>query len=702
MIHSIYVKSYLQPDKKKESKRKTEEVKVDTSEGHIHWRRKKEVSVQHVFTPATFKFSRPLEYSGITADHVKDKNLEIEVCITQRYSHRSFLIGMVRMSLKSAVKKLVKEKLPLIPCMNHTIPSSMKVYCASDLNVMNNTPGGNIFFSNPNVRVVLPEDSDDVSEKAASNPDLQEGNQSLRSSHIDMEGTFTSMTDVPKLDLSNLALNESGYSSEVHVTVPCEMGSPDSKVLNSSQLRNVKSPDISSRDTSSTVAGPSLDSIESHKIVTPANKPLDLVVEISDLDTDKLESVAVIEPVNRSDNNVCDLADETVMDRLSGVTVESRNDLETKKHGKKHKDRKTDKPTTSKGDKLTWDYSDIPDVVSRDIGMVGVPWKEGEAPVLLPMETRMGIQGSQKTKMVKNEERQKAHRRSKTKYSQPVPGTAVLLPQIVVTQPPETKTVPETVIIVPEQTQSVLETEKENDTKLSNVQEEQNVSDKQIKTGLKKLDRKSFINVGKAFGKKNKENVSENIEKTVDKQGKSGKVKPRLKLISKNKDNNSAVKGIHFDKDVSNISDRVLEEDSEFVGVKVDKTVKNDAKSGLRVEDSNRPVSVSRTSSGSSVVVDMEQLSRQTSSAHVIEVLDDDISITELDDNDLLFTDRSEAPSLVGGTLSDMESGLSDYRLPECKSPTQYMIPVQVYDVDDTSCDESMSFDEPDLPTTEL
>lgn len=701
MIHSIYVKSYLQPDKKKESKRKTEEVKVDTSEGHIHWKWKKEVSVQHVFTPATFKFSRPLEYSGITAEHVKDKNLEIEVCITQRYSHRSFLIGMVRMSLKSAVRKLVKEKLPLIPCMNHTIPSSMKVYCASDLNVMNNTPGGNIFFSNPNVRVVLPEDSDDVSEKAASNPDLQEGNQALHSSHIDMEGTFTSVSDIPKLDLSNLALNESGYSSEVHVTVPTEMGSLDSKVLNSGQLSRVKSPDISNHDTPSVVAGPSLDSVESHKIDTSANKTLDSVVEISDLDTDKLESVAVVEPVNKSDNNVSALADETVMDHLSGVTVESRNDLETKKHGKKHKDRKTGKSTTSKGDKLTWDYSDIPDVMSQDIETVAVPWKEGEAPVLLPMETRMGIQGSQKTKLVKNEERQKAHRRSKTKHSQPVPGTAVLLPQIVVTQPPETKTVPETVITVPEQTQSVLE--KENDTKLSHVQEEQNVPDKQIKTGLKKLDRKSFINVGKAFGKKNKENVSQNIEKTVDKQGKSGKVKPRMKLFSSSKDNNSGVKGIHFDKDVSNISDRALEEeDSEFIGVKVDKTVKNDAKSGLHVEDSKRPVSVSRTSSGSSVVVDMEQLSRQTSSAHVIELLDNDISITELDDNDLLFTDRSEAPSLVGGTLSDMESGLNDYRLPECKSPTQYMIPVQVYDVDDTSCDESMSFDEPDLPTTEL
>lgn len=158
------------PDKKKDSKRKTEEIRVDTSESHIHHNSKNSsAGVQHIYKPTTFKFVKSLEYTGISKEQINTKSVQLEVCITQKYSKRSFLIGLYHMPLKSAVRKIVKDKYPLIPCMNHTIPSNMKVYSASQLDITTPLP---VFYSNPNSRNSI-SDFSECSDRAVSDPDLQ-------------------------------------------------------------------------------------------------------------------------------------------------------------------------------------------------------------------------------------------------------------------------------------------------------------------------------------------------------------------------------------------------------------------------------------------------------------------------------------------------------------------------------------------------
>ncbi|XP_069119661.1 uncharacterized protein [Argopecten irradians] len=168
MIHSIYVKTYLMPDKKKNSKRKTEEVRVESTEAHLQVKKGSQ-GYQHVYAPTTFKFTKPLEYTDVTADLVQNRSVQIEVCITQKYSKRSFLIGQYHMPLKSAVRKLVRTSYPLIPCMNHTIPNNMKIYCASDLQVTNSAQ---VFYSNPNIRSLSLSDFSEGSERALSELEL--------------------------------------------------------------------------------------------------------------------------------------------------------------------------------------------------------------------------------------------------------------------------------------------------------------------------------------------------------------------------------------------------------------------------------------------------------------------------------------------------------------------------------------------------
>lgn len=126
MISSIYVKSYLKPDKAHESKRKTEEVKVTSSTGYMTTPDK----TQTILSPVTFRFSKPLDYSSVTTDIVREKTVQFEVCVMQKYTRKSFLISMYRLPCKSAVKQLVRKKYKLIPCSNPTIPDNMKVYSA--------------------------------------------------------------------------------------------------------------------------------------------------------------------------------------------------------------------------------------------------------------------------------------------------------------------------------------------------------------------------------------------------------------------------------------------------------------------------------------------------------------------------------------------------------------------------------------------
>ena len=59
--------------------------------------------------------------------------MRLEVCITQKNTKRAFLIALVHMPLTVAVRRPIRERYPLIPCMNYTIPNNMRVYSARDI-----------------------------------------------------------------------------------------------------------------------------------------------------------------------------------------------------------------------------------------------------------------------------------------------------------------------------------------------------------------------------------------------------------------------------------------------------------------------------------------------------------------------------------------------------------------------------------------
>ncbi|XP_070207512.1 uncharacterized protein [Littorina saxatilis] len=151
MIHSIFVRGYFIPDSVRKTVRRTEEILVDVPEGG--GKETPKTGIQHIFTPSSFKFRTPLLYTGVTSDIVKARSLQLEVCMTQKRSHRPFLMAMVHMPLRTAVRRPIREKYPLIPCMNITIPNNMRVYSATDLQ-LESSKGGN---SRLNGRVASPQ-----------------------------------------------------------------------------------------------------------------------------------------------------------------------------------------------------------------------------------------------------------------------------------------------------------------------------------------------------------------------------------------------------------------------------------------------------------------------------------------------------------------------------------------------------------------
>ncbi|GFS06415.1 hypothetical protein ElyMa_002964900 [Elysia marginata] len=142
MIESIFVRSYLIPDAVKKTNRKTEDVRVEMSN-------KKETTqktalqngIQHIFTPSSFKFETPLLYTGVTKAIVAERSVRLEVCMTQKHTRRAFLMAIVHMPLSVAVRRPIRERYPLIPCMNYTIPNNMRVYSARDI-ILENAAGG--------------------------------------------------------------------------------------------------------------------------------------------------------------------------------------------------------------------------------------------------------------------------------------------------------------------------------------------------------------------------------------------------------------------------------------------------------------------------------------------------------------------------------------------------------------------------------
>lgn len=696
MIYTIYVKSYLYPDKKKDSKRKTEEVKVEGSEGHMHLKKRKDKpSAQHVFTPVSFKFDKALEYSGITADIIKEKQLQIDVCITQRYSHRSFMIGMLLLPLKTAIKKVVKEKYPLIPCMNHTIPASMRVYSASELHITSNA--ARVFYSNPNVRVMIPEDIDDNSEKAVSNPDLKQEYSS--STEVNMSG-YPKI--VPKLDFSNLTLDESGYSSEQQVSVPGELESPDS----------VKGKDIVQEIQAFTTID--MDTGKDDK-VKKLFKTVKQTISPRDRNVKKLSTCEVIE-IEFGDSEADtprdlkidqDIPREIRVDqgKVSGVEDWKYHEIK-KSSGNKSGDSSSSRPDTP-----TWDYYDIP--VDQPVVVVdNQPQKKQSSPILLPMETTLEVkQKKHDEKTVgKKKDKERSKRRSKKKQ-EPVPGKAVpLVPQIIVHNPEVKWDDNDAKIDVPDHFQTERKHVYVAETKVT----VKDISDNQdaVNFDTEKVPLKEVTVVRPRSGKLKPAKFVIPKMKTTD-LNKEERNEPSAPPRSrKKKSKETSEKELHVSLNQPNPN--IGKVDKEVISVHgassapVFATFADNPNFQRSISDSSAFSRSLSSTSNSSVIVDVDKLSFASSNSHVVE-LDEDISITELPSDSDMFSHDSElfstSSEIESSRSKDVEQGKDDFMpMPERFSPAKQVVPVQVYIEENIdSSDEALSHSyTKGLPTTEL
>ncbi|KAK3104953.1 hypothetical protein FSP39_013944 [Pinctada imbricata] len=414
MISTIYAKSYLMPDKKKESKRKTEEVKVEKVAAHVQFT-KSELSqgVQHVFSPSTFQFSKKLEYSAINKDVIKDKSVQIEICITQKYTKRTYMIGMFHMSLGKAVKKIVREKYPLIPCMNHTIPSNMKVYCASELQITNSKK---IFYSNPDVRCLSVTDISNTSDRAASDPDLQ--------------GVTISDVVTPRsvsLDVDDEVINPPSPRDHKLDEVIVKAVSKNTAVLNIPG--EFVEGEISSDEETSKISSRVIEMSETldDESKTEKNKSAFSSVKNVLKSSTKVESI----PKKKQSKHSGDADQE---DNISPRGVQDWKYKDVKRSsGANSKKSEVISDTGSRPETPTWDYYDFDDlkVVVSDIPIDESPIKpDGATPVCLPMETTLGLR-SDRTSLKKKKDKGKKEKKRGSTEEIHWPGRAV--PTIVVT-----------------------------------------------------------------------------------------------------------------------------------------------------------------------------------------------------------------------------------------------------------------------------
>lgn len=373
-IHSIYIKSFLLPDAKKDYKRKTEEVKVERSDAHRKLPTEKR-GVQHIFSPSTFKFSKKLEYDGISASVVKEKSVQVEVCITQKYSKRSFLIGMLHMPLKEAVKKIVKEKYPLIPCVNHTIPANMRVNCASELQITNSAK---IFYSNPDFRNLYETDMSEMSDRASSDPDLK--------------GVTTVKNAITP---RNIVLNVGGEQDD----------------------KLDENFDNSERSVKVVIPGKF---VEEEELNESGYSSITNIIDMTDITGDPVEPSrrsafsSIVKHV-KMNTKVEKLKETSSLKTTSEVSI----DVEDWKYNEvKHK-------SGSRPETPTWDYYDL----SMETVEIPVDKKEesptrGDAPVCLPMETTLGLMQT-KVKKVKKPKNCKEERKTLSTDSRNVPMIVV-------------------------------------------------------------------------------------------------------------------------------------------------------------------------------------------------------------------------------------------------------------------------------------
>ncbi|XP_078697528.1 uncharacterized protein LOC144925417 [Branchiostoma floridae x Branchiostoma belcheri] len=152
MIASLHVKSFLIPDKKGQTKRKTEDVKVDLEEHQPKVKYEiqgKGEGTKVTFVPTKFSFKKGLEYEDVDKEMVDMRTVRLEVCIKQRFTGKSYLVASLEIPLKVAVKKLLKEKFPLRVHINPSMPHSLQAYTLQDLVVSNPSV---VTVSNPDLR----------------------------------------------------------------------------------------------------------------------------------------------------------------------------------------------------------------------------------------------------------------------------------------------------------------------------------------------------------------------------------------------------------------------------------------------------------------------------------------------------------------------------------------------------------------------
>ena len=159
----------------------------------------------------------------MTGDIVKERSLQLEVCMTQKHSHRSFLMAMVHMPLRTAVRRPIREKYPLIPCMNITIPNNMRVYSAAELQ-LESSKGG---YSRVNGRVASPRDEMPVTAREVELEDVVSlsGEDFLRS-HLSL------CLDDDDSDDDGLGRSENGRLEEVRISNGVGSGGSSSTTLN--------------------------------------------------------------------------------------------------------------------------------------------------------------------------------------------------------------------------------------------------------------------------------------------------------------------------------------------------------------------------------------------------------------------------------------------------------------------------------------
>ena len=198
------------PDERRDSKRKSEDVPVYTK-GDVS--NAKNNTSQNSFKSRTFRFTKALEYKKITKKIVKERIVHIEVCVTQKYTRRSFAVATWNSPLSSAVKQLVKTQHPLTPRLSAELPSSMKVYGANlhHMSQVNYAYSSSVPNSRTHSMSSLPNTSN---ERASSDSDLQAVNVEPIKTVPSIEITVPS-EDEDEIELQNTL-------HQVHVVEPIE------------------------------------------------------------------------------------------------------------------------------------------------------------------------------------------------------------------------------------------------------------------------------------------------------------------------------------------------------------------------------------------------------------------------------------------------------------------------------------------------